>query len=66
MKIASKRTLDDMDIAAELREHGAIWDTIAQMLCRHKRVDALGPLLLCGLGAAFRDGRATRRAAWGR
>ena len=38
MKIASKRTLDDMEIAAELRFHGATWDTIAQYLGRHKRV----------------------------
>jgi hypothetical protein len=38
MKIASKRTLDDMDIAAELRVQGATWDTIAQVLGRHKRV----------------------------
>ncbi len=38
MKIASKRTLDDMDIAAELRVHSATWDTIAQVLHRHKRV----------------------------
>ncbi len=38
MKIASQRTLDDMDSAAELRVQGATWDTIAQVLCRHKRV----------------------------
>ncbi len=38
MKIASKRALDDMDIAAELRVHGATWNTIAQVLHRHKRV----------------------------
>ena len=38
MKIASKRTLQDMDIAAELRVHGATWDTIAELLGRHKRV----------------------------
>ncbi len=38
MKIASKRTLDDMEIATELRVHGATWDTIAQYLRRHKRV----------------------------
>jgi hypothetical protein len=38
MKIASQRTLDDMDSAAELRVQGATWDTIAQVLGRHKRV----------------------------
>ncbi len=38
MTIASKRALDDMDIAAELRAHGASWDTIAQVLGRHKGV----------------------------
>ncbi len=32
MKIASRRTLDDMDFAAELRVQGATWDTIAQVL----------------------------------
>jgi hypothetical protein len=34
MKIASKRTLHDM----ELRVHGATWNTIAEYLGRHKRV----------------------------
>ena len=29
MKIASKRALDDMDIAAERRVQGATWDIIA-------------------------------------
>ncbi|MFL5340302.1 MAG: hypothetical protein ACJ8F7_09130 [Gemmataceae bacterium] len=38
MKIASRRTLEHMEIAAELRVHGATWDTIAQYLGRHKRV----------------------------
>src|SRR5438552_7878910 len=38
MKVASKRALDDMDSAAELRALGATWDTSAQMLGRHKRV----------------------------
>ena len=38
MKIASRRTLIDMEIAAELRVQGATWDTIAQYLGRHKRV----------------------------
>ncbi len=38
MKIASQRTLDDMDVAAELRVQGATWDTIAQVLGRHKCV----------------------------
>src|SRR5260370_14316822 len=38
MKIASKRALDDMDIAAELRVHGATWDTSAKVLGHHKRV----------------------------
>jgi hypothetical protein len=38
MKIASRRTLHDMEIAAELRVQGATWDTIAQVLGRHKRV----------------------------
>jgi hypothetical protein len=38
MKIASRRTLPDMDFAAELRVQGATWDTIAQYLGRHKRV----------------------------
>src|SRR5260370_3359361 len=31
MKIASMRALVDMDSAAELRVHGAAWDTIAQV-----------------------------------
>ncbi|MFL5339124.1 MAG: hypothetical protein ACJ8F7_03070 [Gemmataceae bacterium] len=38
MKIASRRTLEHMEIAAELRVQGATWDTIAQYLGRHKRV----------------------------
>ncbi len=38
MKMASKRALDDLDIAAELRAHGATWETIARVLGRHKRV----------------------------
>jgi hypothetical protein len=38
MKIASKRTLEQMEIAAELRVHGASWDTIANYLGRHKRL----------------------------
>ena len=38
MKIASKRTLHDMELAAVLRAYGATWDTIAQYLGRHKRV----------------------------
>ena len=38
MKIASRRTLIDMEIAAELRVQGATWDTIAQYLGRNKRV----------------------------
>ncbi len=38
MKIASKRALDGGDIAAELRVHGATWDTVAQVLGRHNRV----------------------------
>ncbi len=38
MKIASRRTLDGMDIAAELRVQGATLDTIAQVQGRHKRV----------------------------
>ena len=38
MKIASRRTLHDMDIAPELRAYGATWETIAEYLGRHKRV----------------------------
>jgi hypothetical protein len=38
MRIASKRTLHDMELAAVLRAHGATWDTIAEYLGRHKRV----------------------------
>ena len=38
MKIASRRTLEHMEIAAELRAQGATWDTIALYLGRHKRV----------------------------
>ena len=38
MKIASRRTLHHMEIAAELRVQGATWDTIAEYLGRHKRV----------------------------
>ena len=38
MKIASKRTLEQMEIAAELRVYGASWDTVAQYLGRHKRL----------------------------
>ena len=38
MKIASQRALEHMEIAAELRAQGATWDTIAQVLGRHKRV----------------------------
>src|SRR5436190_838693 len=34
MKIASNLTLDDMDIAAEVRVHDATWDTSAQVLGR--------------------------------
>ena len=38
MKIASRRTLEQMEIAAELRVYGASWDTVAQYLGRHKRL----------------------------
>ncbi len=38
MTIASKRALDDMDIAAELRAQGATLDAIAQVLGRDQRL----------------------------
>src|SRR5260370_4186721 len=41
MKIASKWTLHDIDIAAELRVHGATWETIAQV-----QIGTMGTTLL--------------------
>jgi hypothetical protein len=46
MKIASKRTLDDMDIAAELRAQGASWDNIRGIsVIRGCFQDAANPVL---------------------
>ena len=41
MKIASKRTLDDMKIAAEPCVHGATWDIVPQM-----QIGTMGTTLL--------------------
>jgi len=54
MKIASRRTLHDMEIAAELRVQGATWDTIAQYLDPHKRVLSLPSLCFAGEGLGVR------------